>query len=98
MLLFGVGLASFVVAVVVISVTPPLGVTVFIYSFSDVSFGFFIVDTFLEGLLVSAFGVFLLSVLLYMLNGLVSLFNSYVHVSFGRLKGLLFLGLWLLLM
>lgn len=84
--LFPVGIAAFVSAVVASIVPPVMLSTVFIYKLTEVHFGFWTVDTLPEAIGVSLIGLVLVLLELLVANAIVSVLRRFVSVRIGKLR------------
>jgi len=82
--LFGVGIATFVVAVVSITIPIAFIITPFIYQLNPMQIGPIVIDTMGKAILTSLIGIVLLALLLYLANIITNLFRRYVFVRIGR--------------
>ncbi len=85
-ILFPIGVAAFVVAVVAAVVPPALLGSIFIYDKGMVNFGPVAIDSFPAALFVSFIGLVLVIIEIFIANVIVSAFRRFVSVRIGNLR------------
>lgn len=85
-ILFPIGVAAFVVAVVAAVVPPVLLGTIFIYDKGIENFGPVAIDTFPAALFVSFIGLVLVLIEIFIANVIVSALRRFVSVRIGNLR------------
>ena len=84
--LFPIGVGAFVAAVVASVVPPVMLSSVFTYQLTNMSFGFWVIDTLPEAIVVSLVGLVLVLLEILVANAIVSMFRRFVSVRIGNVR------------
>ena len=86
LVLFPIGIAAFVGAVVGATVPFAFLATPFIYKFTDVDIGPWVIDTLGEALVVGFVGLVLVIILLMITNAIAGVFGKFVSIRIGKVQ------------
>ena len=85
-ILFPIGVGAFVAAVVASVVPPVMLSSIFTYKLTNISFGYWTVDTLPEAIVVSLIGLVLVLLEIFVANIIVSLLRRFVSVRIGNIR------------